>query len=151
MSEDIGQQLQKWLSFRELSLAEVEARFAPSGMPILPNAGYAGLGQLTQVGDFDTAPGLFYFRDEQFVLFYVDEMSDELEEMSLSALLDYLGEPTAVLRARSGKRHRQYVYAEMGIALAGVDDEIAFLEIFPPKTLADYKAELYVEPPRFIR
>jgi hypothetical protein len=153
MDEQALQLLQEWLSFRDLSLAELVARYPAAETTIAHDAGYANLKQLTRMGDFETTPGMFFFADEQLALFYVDGMNEALEQISLPDLLAYLGEPEAELSSRAGKQHTQYVYPQQGIAFAAVEDEdeIAFLEIFPPTTLAEYEAQLYIEPAPFIR
>jgi hypothetical protein len=149
MNKEALHLLQTWLFFRDLSFMDIAARFPQ--VVAEENMAYAQWAPLTRLGDFDQTPGLFYFQDDRFVLFYVDGMNEDLERFSLSELLAYLGEPAAVWSARSGKRHRQYIYPQQGIAFAGVGEEVAFLEIFSPMTLENYRTHLFVEPEQFIR
>jgi hypothetical protein len=55
------------------------------------------------------------------------------------------------LGASSGKRFKQYVYPDLGVAFAADNETVSFLEIFPPASLDEYRATLYSEPPAFIR
>jgi hypothetical protein len=59
--------------------------------------------------------------------------------------------PGNVVRSRAGKTANQIVVAEQGITASIQRDEINFLEIYPPQSLADYLANIYVEPKPFIR
>ena len=143
--------LEEWLALRSLSFAEALTRFSVSAEDAEADLGYGELENLTGLGNLPNCPGYFYFRDGSFVLFYVDKMADEVDELQLQDMLDFLGEPQAVWRSNIGKLQMVYVYAEKGIAFSASDDEVAFVEIFNPLPLAEYEAKFYVNPSSFER
>ncbi len=143
--------LEDWFALRDLSFTEALARFDVSAEDAEIDLGYGDLENLTGLGDLPNHPGFFYFRDGSFVLFYVDKMDDVVDDLQRQELLDFLGEPEAVWRSNVGKRQMMYVYAEKGIAFSASDDEVTFVEVFNPLSLAEYKAKFYVSPSDFAR
>ncbi len=144
--------LSEWLALRDLSMAEIQQRLELVNPDPDLTASYGSLDDLIEMANFDTHPGRFYFRNGRLAVLLVLEDADELRQTDRAGLVSALGEPAATLPAHTGKRHRLYVYPQRGVAFAAGDaDQITFLEIFPPTTLEDYKATLYVTPPRFIR
>ncbi len=104
---------------------------------------------LTRFRNWDAHPGQVYFRDGQFVLFYVEDVSREV--LSPKWLREYLGKPAAVLPSRAGKDHQQYVYPQKGVAFSADADAVSFLEIFPPTSLEEYKSQFYWDPGAFTK
>jgi hypothetical protein len=62
-----------------------------------------------------------------------------------------LGPPDAVLACRAGKEYAQWVYPAQGVAVAASPDDLAFVEIFPPLILEEYRRTLYEDPGPFVR
>jgi hypothetical protein len=138
--------IEEWLTLRELSLAEAQARFSISDDQLQFYLGYGELEDLTGFGNLANYPGFFYFSDGNFVLFYIDKMDSDIETLSLKEVLDYFGEPEAIWPSNIGKRQQQYVYAKKGVSFSATEDEITFIEFFKPISLDTYKAQFYEEP-----
>ena len=151
MADDALELLKTWLSLRELSAQEIQKRYSISEQHITRDTSYMRLTGLTRFRNWDAHPGQFYFRDGQFILFYVEDASDELQQLTPQLLRDYLGEPGAVLQSRAGKDHNQYVYPDKGLAFSANARQVSYLEIFPPTSLEAYKSQFYFEPSAFIR
>jgi hypothetical protein len=143
--------LETWLSFRELSMADIQARFGISQKHIAHDACYLGLTGLTSMSNPDAYPGTFYFSGKEFALFYVEDLSEELGQLDPQVLEEHLGEPRAVLRSRAGKQHNHYVYPKKGIAFSADSQGISYLEIFEPTSLKRYKKHMYLKPAPFTR
>ncbi len=151
MNTDALELLNTWLSLRELSASEIQKRFSISEEHVTRDTSYMKLTGLTRFRNWDAHPGQVYFRDGQFVLFYVEDQSGELQELSPNWLREYLGEPTAVLPSRAGKDHKQYVYPQKGLAFSANAAAVSFLEIFPPTSLEGYKSQFYWNPGAFTK
>jgi hypothetical protein len=66
-------------------------------------------------------------------------------------LRDAVGSDGELLRSRQGKAATLHVVADRGVAWSEEQDEIGFIELFPPTTLHDYRTRIYREPPAFRR
>jgi mannose-6-phosphate isomerase-like protein (cupin superfamily) len=71
---------------------------------------------------------------------------EEPAGLDLGSLLESLGEPDARLRSRAGRRFTDHVWADRGVAVSTDGNEIAFLEVFPPRSLERYEREIYEDP-----
>jgi hypothetical protein len=136
--------LADWTRLRDLSRTDLEKR----GAQVEDGLGYGQLRGLTRLQVPDLFPGYFFFDAGRPVVLYANLRGEEVRP---EQLLEQLGEPEAALRSRSGKRFKQYVYPDLGVAFAADSDSVSFLEIFPPMSLDEYKTTLYTEPPAFIR
>ena len=143
--------LTTWLSFREFSLQQVLQQFPIAQDQIGHDANYMQLDGLTELYDPDTYPGHFFFRQGKLVLFYAEDISEQIETLKPNFLAQHLGQPDAVLRSRAGKTHNHYVYADKGIAYSANSNQVSYLEIFQPCSLDTYKSQMYFEPSPFIR
>ena len=143
--------LETWLSFRQLSIKEIKARFGISREHITHDTRYLGFTGLTGMSNPDTHPGEFYFCGKKFALFYIEDLSEELGRISPQFLEQHLGEPADVLGSRAGKQHNHYVYPEKGIAFSADSQGISYLEIFEPTSLKRYKSRMYLKPTPFTR
>ena len=139
------------MALRDLTQEEVVA--ALDLTPDRMNVGdhYGSLRGLTALSNPAVQPGTVYFLDNRFALFYIEDLADELSQLTPKSLQRHLGGEGEKLRSRAGKRCMQHVYPERGVAFSACDDEVNFLEIFPPTTLDEYRRTLYQEPPRFVR
>ena len=105
---------------------------------------YEGLGEVDAV--VGTGARVF-LRDGRPVLVYLSEPED-VTEASLAA---ELGGPGELLSSRTGKTFNLHVHADQGVAYSADGDDVAFVEIFRPRSLAEYERDVYVDPGPFIR
>lgn len=145
------QQLEAWLALRDLNIDQVAAMFGLTPEQAIPERRYGQVAGLREFSHPDAHAGAVLFRGDKFMLFYIEDLADELALITPAFLQRYLGGAGVTLRSRAGKRCRQHVYAERGIAYSACDDAINFLEIFPPTTLEEYRNTLYQEPSKFTR
>jgi hypothetical protein len=94
-------------------------------------------------------PGTVFLRGGRVELVYVPRRA--LEGVSAAPLRAELGEPEAQLRSRAGKTYAQNVYPSAGVAFAAHGDELAYVEVFRPRSLDEYERDIYREPRAFIR
>jgi hypothetical protein len=141
-----GYELADLLALRELSRAQLEARFG--GVEADPNVAYEGITGVDRLhsGAF---PGHFYFRGDELAMLYVPRSA--LRDASLGELQRELGEPAARLSSRTGEDSTLNVYPERGVAFATDGERVEILEVFPPTTRKAYVAGIYDPPPEFIR
>lgn len=151
MNQQAIEIINKWFSWRELTLDQMYAQLGAVNTSKKENASYGNLKNLTALENEDSYPGLLFYKDNRFVLSYVDEMYEELEGWDPQALLAHWGEPDAILRSRAGKRFRQHVFASQGITIATDGQSIAFLEIYEPMSLENYETQFYIKPKSFTR
>ena len=143
--------LETWLSLRELSMEEIQARFGISQKQVTHDTRYLGLTGLTSMANPDAHPGEFYFCGDEFALFYIEDLSEELGQLGPQLLQEHLGEPGAVLGSRAGKQQNHYVYPEKGIAFSADSQGISYLEIFEPTSSKRYKSRMYLKASPFMR
>jgi hypothetical protein len=55
------------------------------------------------------------------------------------------------LRSRQGKRAMIELDAQRGVAFSRDDDEVGFVEMFPPTTVEDYRERIWFDPGDFIK
>lgn len=142
--------LESWMALRDLSMAEIRKRFAMAARHTTRDTDYLGIEGLTELYNPDAHPAHFYFRDRKCVLLYLEDITPEVEALNPRALKAYLGTPAAVLSSRAGKQDALYVYPDKGVAFSAGSDHVSYLEVFPPATLEDYTARMYVTPPKFV-
>jgi hypothetical protein len=142
----VSAELEDWLSLRGLSLDDAKRRLELSDDELERDVPYEGLTGLTLAHNPEH-PGYFYFRDGELAMLHVEEPTG----LDLGSLLESLGEPDARLRSRAGKRFTDHVWADRGVAVSTDGNEIAFLEVFPPRSLERYEREIYEDPGEFIR
>lgn len=140
--------LHEWMKLRELSPAALEKELGITSEHMATGRSYAKLGPVTQWHDPQAHPGYFFFRDDALVLIYVDD-EKALRPLAPGDLREALGEAEAALRSRAGKRVPLHVHAAKGLSYAADKDTVYYLEIFPPMSLEDYRANLYKEPPPY--
>ena len=148
VSESVDALLDAWRMVLGLSLDQVRGVFEPDD--VIEGGEYQGLTGVTIVRAGDRCPGSLYLADDRVVLMYVGHV-ERWPQITPDALFDSLGEPDERLRSRAGRGHSQYLFGAGGIAFSTADDEVDFVEVFAPTTVADYVAQIYAEPPPFIR
>lgn len=151
MNQQPIQIINKWFSWREFTLGEMYTQLGTTDTSRRDNASYGNLRNLTALENEESHPGILFYQDDRFVLSYVDEIYEELDDWDPQVLLAHLGEPDAILRSRAGKRFKQYVYAAKGITIVTDGQSVAFLEIFRPMSLENYRMQFYLEPKTFTR
>ena len=146
------EQLKDWLAVQTLTCQEVQEKYSIVGEHIRRGGCYVALDRLIELHNPQTHPGwLYYFGDDRFAVFYIEEIEGELEGFTLQMMQDYCGEPEAILPSHASQRDRQYIYASQGIAFSADPKKLSFLVIFPPMSLEKYQADLYYTPSPFIR
>ena len=136
--------LRDWMKLRDLPLAELRQQLGITDADISTGA-YYRLRPVDQWRRPDAHPGFFIVQDGRLALIYVDD-ERALAGLSADALRAEFGEPEASLRSRAGKRVPLHVVAGKGVAYASNSERVYYLEIFPPMSLADYKARIYEDP-----
>lgn len=137
-------ELDELLALRGLGRAEVLARCG--GEQAAVDVAYerlAGVDRLT------TPAGHFFFRGQEQVMLYVPATA--LADIDPAALERELGEPAARLRSRAGGDSAFLVYPGRGVALSTDGRAVEILEIFPPRSLEQYVAEIWRDPGVFHR
>jgi hypothetical protein len=143
MSVDLGETL----ALRELSRAEVAARFGLGDDAVVPGVAYEGL---SPVDRLSTPAGHFFFQGDRQVMLYVPRAI--LEGTDPAALERELGGPPAAqLRSRTGADSSFRVWPDRGVAFATDGHAVEVLEVFPPTTLERYRDEIWQDPGEFIR
>ena len=149
MSRIAGYELEDLLALRDLSRDQVRDRFGIPDSGVDPNVAYeriVGVDRLHEPGAF---PGHFYFRGGDLAMIYVPRTA--LGDTDLASLQRELGEPSAMLRSRTGEDSSLLVYPERGIAFATDGEKVEIVEVFPPTTLEGYTTEIYKDPGELIR
>lgn len=144
--------LREWRELCTLNLADLAARLGRGALHVDRHTAYGRMGGLVEYHHAAAHAGRFYFLDEQrpSVLAYFADI-DERERPTPAELEQELGAPAAVLRSRAGKSYRHAVYPQQGLAYSADAKRVAFIEIFPPTTLADYQERIHDEPEPFVR
>jgi hypothetical protein len=62
-----------------------------------------------------------------------------------------MGDDVVELRSRQGKRAMIELDAQRGVAFSRDDDEVGFVEMFPPTTVEDYRERIWFDPGDFIK
>jgi len=132
-----------------LSDDEVRRRLAPGG-EVRHDVSYEGLEHLTEIYNPSVFPGRVYVRDGAVQLVYIPSGA-ALENVSMDDLEAQLGGEGVPLRSRAGKVFGHYVHADKGVAYSANEEEVAFIEVFPPRSHDAYLADIYREPGPFIR
>jgi hypothetical protein len=86
----------------------------------------------------------FFFNGDAVVMVALAEPSIDANE-----LRQRMGDGVVELRSRQGKRSMIEVDAAIGLAFSSDDDDVGFVEVFPPTTADDYRARIWFEPPAF--
>jgi hypothetical protein len=142
--------VEEWIALRDAGIDEIRDRFSMADAHVDRDASYGKLGRLTELHNAKTHPARFYFQGATQVLVYVDDPA-ALAGCDAADLLQRLGKPAAELRSRAGKVFTHYVYPEAGIAFSAHQNTIAYVEIFAPCSLQDYRARIYVDPGAFTK
>ncbi|MFO1207116.1 MAG: hypothetical protein U1E63_15575 [Burkholderiales bacterium] len=142
--------LEQWMALRDAPLQEIRSRFAIDDAHVDRNASYGRLGPLTELHDAKKHPARFYFDGETPVLIYVDDPA-ALARCDAADVAKRLGEPAARLRSRASKTFTHSVYPAAGLAFSAHGQDIAYVEVFPPRTLQDYLDRIYVDPGAFTK
>lgn len=141
-----GLGLDELLRLRDLDRAGVRERFGIAN--VAEDVRYEGLEDVDRL-DPATLHAHFFFSGDRQVMLYLP--GGALEDAHPAALEAELGPPAATLRSRTGERSAIHAYPERGIAFATDGERVELLEVFPPKTLERYEAEIYRDPGEFIR
>lgn len=140
--------LQRWIDLLGSSAQKLQSEFPRSRFDEDPDSTYGNLAHIALMRNKDA---LFYFDKDQLILIHVHS-KEILSKLDAQSLLREFGTPEAELSSRAGKGYTQYVFPKRGIAISSDSSgRIAFVEIFNPTSLDDYRAQLYVDPGPFIR
>ena len=129
----------------DLSQDALLARLGADESDIEPGVRYEGLENLSVLYRPDLFAGRIYLRDGRPLLIYFSAPEGAVEEWGVASGFD------VDLPSRAGKMFNHRVWVEAGLALSVDGEEIAFVEVFHPCTLEEYKRDIYREPGPFIR
>lgn len=113
-------------------------------------ASYEGLKDLTQYYNAAAFPGRVYVSGERVEMVYIPHGS-ALADTTVKELRSALKGKSKSLRSRAGKEFDHMVYPADGVAFSCEDDELRFVEVFPPRPLEAYLDEIYRDPGPFTR
>ncbi|NOY27686.1 MAG: hypothetical protein GXP62_17615 [Oligoflexia bacterium] len=136
------------LSWRELSRTallqhlHIDEDAVQHGLSYGPSAG------LDMVTAPTVSPARFYLTGDQLVMIQVS--GPALEDVDPDALLQRFP-PQIAVSSRAGKTFEHQVCASQGIAWSDDGERVAFVEIFPPTSVEDWKRRFYAEPGPFIK
>lgn len=135
-----------WLSVSE---PEIRRKLGPA-MEESKDVGYQRLSNLTQLYNPSVLPGRIYLRKGSVAMIYAgQDMLEGCREPDVKAQLKGDG---VMLPSRAGKSVTHHAYPGEGVAYsADHQGNVVILEIFSPRSLDAYKAEIYKEPGPFIR
>ena len=137
--------LSDWLAVREITRAELEEK----GAAVERDVGYERLRQVDRLRAEGVSPALFYFDGDALRMAFIPD--EHTEGMSAAPLAEELGPSDQQLRSRAGKNSRIELYAERGIAYSHDDDQLEFVEVFPPASTQWYLDEVYRDPGEFYK
>lgn len=145
--------LSEWLALSHLNFDEIKTRFHMRAKNLNSHTTYGNLAHVVELHNASAHPARFYFRDAKpdgKPVAIVIDADDLRAPVGPKELRTELGAPRDMLASRAGKDFTHYVYPERGIAYSANADSVAYLEIFPPTTLAQYEQELYLDPGPFV-
>jgi hypothetical protein len=119
------------------------------GATFEPADEYQKLQGLSSLENPSVFPGTLYLKDRKVELVYLGD--EATARISASSLEDELKGSPARRRSRAGKQASTYIHADDGVAYSAEGNEVHFIEVFQPCTLEEYEAQIYREPPDFIR
>ena len=127
----------------DLSRDELLARLGAGPEDVDDGYRYEGLDDVAMLYKPEAFPARIYLRDGRPEMVYASEPEGWSP--------DGIGGEDAELRSRAGKTFTHHVHAEQGVAWSSDGDEVAFVEVFRPRSLAEYEREIYRDPGPFIR
>lgn len=139
------------LGLRSMRKSDFITRYAIRPESVREGAAYEGLRDVTEIHQKDTSPARFFFRGDKLVMIYLGDRG-ALQAYSEAALMQRLGgaKQAVELRSRAGKTSNQYLFPAQGVAFSA-DEEVEFLEVFPPMTENEYRQAIYRDPGPFIK
>ena len=141
--------LAKYRAWLPMSEAAIRRKLGP-GTQESQNVGYQRLSNLTQLYNPSVLPGRIYLQNGTVAMIYAGE--DALEGCKERDLRPHLKGEGVMLPSRAGKSVTHHVYPKQGVAYsADHEGNVVILEIFSPRPIDAYKAEVYKEPGPFIR
>jgi hypothetical protein len=136
--------LTQLLDMRSLDRAGVIAACDASADDVDDGYSYQSMQDLSVLRPKRLHDSRIYFDGDAVVMIALSEPS-----ISATVIRDAMSSDVVELRSRQGKKAMIEVDAGAGLAFSRDDDEIGFLEIFPPTTIDDYRTRIWKEPPAF--
>lgn len=133
-----------------LSEARLRERLDVENGQVQEDVRYERLEGVTQLYNPEAFAGRVYIRGGRVEMIYVPN-GPALADASLNDLRRGLRSKPKELRSRAGKEFTHVVYPEDGLAFSVADDDLRFVEVFPPRSFQDYKAQIYRDPGAFVR
>lgn len=135
----------------ELTDAQVRARLQIDGAgETHEGVQYEGIVGVTQYYNPDAFAGRVYVRGDRVEIVYVPS-GPALAGVTRADLDAPAGGEPAALRSRAGKEYVHYAHPEQGLAYSAEGDDVLFVEVFRPRSLEAYEAEIYRDPGPFTR
>jgi hypothetical protein len=108
--------------------------------------------KITDVTRVDLPDDLyFFFKDGKLKMIYTSNDVVAKKLWNEFSSFTNIKSPEKTVRSRAGKTSNQIIFANQGIAASVTQDEIDFIEVYPPCSLQEYLENIYREPPLFIR
>lgn len=93
----------------------------------------------------------FFFKDGNLKMIYIsDAMLAKKIWHEFNSITNTVS-PEKTVRSRAGKTSNQMIFASHGITASLANDDVDFIEIYPPCSLNDYVENIYREVRPFIR
>ena len=134
----------------ELTADQIEMQLETDGGETHRGVRYEGLEGLSQYYNPAVFPGRVYVGSDGVEMVYVPS-GPALAGVTRGDIEKGAGTQPTLLRSRAGKEYVHYAHPEQGIAYSSEGDQVRFDEIFRPRSLDAYEAEIYRDPGPFIR
>ena len=136
-------------SYRSLihqDLSKTKSFFSVKDEEIKEGLSYGRLRGLSLIEVHGNLPSTLYCKGEKVILVYI---SGSRTNISVSQLQGAYPQADVINPSRAGKRFSHYVVAKEGVSWSDNGEEVAFIEIFPPTTVSNWKKTFYQDPGLF--
>lgn len=135
---------------RDLRRDQLLALLQVAPTAVVDHVAYEKLTDVSRVSNPAVFGAHVFLRGDEVVMIYSSSAA-YLAKLSPASIQQELGGSGTRLRSRAGKTSNQHVFPEQGVAYSESDDQLEFIEIFPPMSLDAYRASIYSDPGPFIR
>ena len=141
-----GLSLDELIALRDLDREAVSERFTIGN--VAEDVAYNDIDNVDRL-DPEDLPAHFFFRGDRQELLYVPQ--NGLADVVPSALVSEFGEPAGHLASRAGSESELLVWPDRGVAASTDGEALEWLEVFRPRSLDAYRAEIWYDPGEFIK
>lgn len=136
----------RWFS---LSLNDFIAEYKIDSAQVHENVRYEKITDVTRV-DGPNEEFLFFSSGSLKMIYISNEAQAESLWREFNEAFDS-NTSEKMVRSRAGKTSNQLIFAGQGFTASIKNEEVDFIEIYPPCSLQDYLDNIYKEPGLFIR